>query len=39
MLNFLFHIFGKNDQANKIKIFLLMIFVEMSDKIKILLTE
>ena len=39
MLNFLFHIFGENDQLNKIKNYLLMIFVEMSDKVKILLTE
>ena len=39
MLNFLLHIFGKNDQLNEIKHFLLMIFVEMSDKIKILLLE
>ena len=39
MLNFLFHIFGKNDQLKKIENFLLMIFVEMSDKIKILLQE
>ena len=39
MLKFLFHIFGKNVQLNKIKNFLLMIFVEMSDKIKDLLPE
>jgi len=37
MLNLLFHICDKNDQLNRIKIFLLMIFVEMSDKKKILL--
>jgi len=34
MLNILFHIFSKNDQLNKINIFLLVIFVEMSDKKK-----
>jgi len=39
MLNILFHIFSKNDQLNKIKIFLLVIFVEMSDKKKMLLPE
>jgi len=32
MLNILFHIFSKNDQLNKINTFLLVIFVEMSDK-------
>ena len=39
MLKISLHIFGKNHQLNKIKNFLLMIFVEMSDKIKILLAE
>ena len=39
MLNLLFHICDKNDQLNKIKIFLLIIFVEMSDKKKMLLLE
>jgi len=39
MLNILFHIFSKKDQLNKINIFLLMIFVEMSDKKKMLLPE
>ena len=39
MLNLLFHICGKNDQLTKIKIFLLTIFVEMSDKKKMLLLE
>jgi len=39
MLNILFHIFNKNDQLNKINIFLLMIFVEMSNKKKMLLPE
>jgi len=39
MLNILFHIFSKNDQLNKISIFLLMIFVEMGDKKKMLLPE
>ena len=33
MLDFLFHIFSKNDQLNKIKNFLLIIFVEMGDKL------
>jgi len=37
MLNLLFHICDENDQLNRIKIFLLMIFVEMSDKKKMLL--
>jgi len=37
MLNLLFHICEKNDQLNRIKIFLLIIFVEMSDKKKMLL--
>ena len=39
MLNLLFHICGKNDQTNKIKFFLLIIFVKMSDKKKMLLPE
>ena len=39
MLNLLFHICGKNDQLNKIKICLLIIFVKMSDKKKMLLLE
>ena len=39
MLNLLFHICRKNDQTNKIKIFLLIIFVKMSDKKKMLLPE
>jgi len=39
MLNILFHIFSKNDQLNKISVFLLMVFVEMSDKKKMLLPE
>ena len=39
MLKISLHIFGKNHQLNKIKNFLLMIFVKMSDKIKILLPE
>ena len=39
MLIFLFHIFDKNDQLNKIVFFLLIIFVEMRDKKKILLLE
>jgi len=39
MLNILFHIFNKNDQLNKINIFLLVIFVEMSNKKKMLLLE
>jgi len=39
MLNILLHIFSKKDQLNKISIFLLMIFVEMSDKKKMLLPE
>jgi len=39
MLNILFHIFNKNDQLNKINIFLLVIFVEMSNKKKMLLPE
>ena len=39
MLNSLFHIFSENDQLNKIKIFLLMIFVEMNNKIKGLLPK
>ena len=39
MLNLLFHICGKNDQTNKINIFLLIIFVKMSDKKKMLLPE
>ena len=39
MLNLLFHICDKNDQLNKIKIFLLIMFVEMSDKKKMLLLE
>jgi len=37
MLNLLFHICDKNDQLNRIKNFLLMTFVEMSDKKKMLL--
>jgi len=37
MLNLLFHICDKIDQLNRIKIFLLMIFVEMSGKKKMLL--
>ena len=39
MLNLLFHTCGKNDQLNKIKFFLLIILVEMSDKKKLLLLE
>jgi len=39
MLNVVFHIFSKNDQLNKISIFLLVVFVEMSDKKKMLLPE
>jgi len=39
MLNILFHIFCKNDQLNKINVFLLVIFVEMSDKKKMLLPK
>jgi len=39
MLNILFHIFSKNDQLNKLNTFLLMIFVEMSDKKKMFLLE
>ena len=39
MLNFLFHIFGKNDQLKKIKNFLLLIFVKMGDKKEMLLLE
>jgi hypothetical protein len=39
MLNILFHICSRNDQLNKINIFLLVIFVEMSDKKKMLLLE
>jgi len=39
MLNILFHIPSKNDQLNKINIFLHVIFVEMSNKKKILLLE
>jgi hypothetical protein len=39
MLNILFHICSRNDQLNKINTFLLMIFVEMSDKKKMLLPE
>ena len=39
MLNHLFHTCSKNDQFNKIKTFLLMIFVEMSDKNKMLLLQ
>jgi len=39
MLNILFHIPSKNDQLNKINIFLLVIFVEMSNKKKMLLLE
>ena len=39
MLNLLFHICGKNDQLNKIEEFLLVIFVEMGDKKKVLLPE
>jgi len=35
----LFHIFSKKDQLNKISTFLLVIFVEMSDKKKMLLPE
>ena len=37
MLNHLFHIWSKNDQLDKIKILLLMIFAETSDKIKMLM--
>ena len=36
MLNLLFYICGKNDQLNKMKSFLLIIFVEMRDKKKML---
>jgi len=39
MLNILFHIFSKKDQLNKFSIFLLVIFVEMSDKKKMLLPD
>ena len=39
MLNLLYHICGKNDQLNKISFFLLIIFVEMSGKKKMLLLE
>ena len=41
MLNILFHIPSKNDQLNKINIFLLVIFVEfeMINKKKMLLLE
>ena len=39
MLNILFHIYGKNDQINKFKSFLLMIFVKISDKKKMFLLE
>jgi len=39
MLNILFHIPSKNDQLNKINIFLLVICVEMSNKKKMLLLE
>jgi len=39
MLNILFHICSKNDQLKKINTFLLVIFVEMSDKKKMLLLE
>jgi hypothetical protein len=39
MLNIWFHICIKNDQLNKIKIFLLVTFVEMSDKKKMWLPE
>ena len=39
MLNLLFHICGKNDQLDKIKIFLLLIFVEMSDEKAMLLLK
>ena len=39
MLNLSFHICGKNDQLNKIKIFLFIIFVEMRDKEKMSLPE
>ena len=34
MLNILFHICGKNDEINEIKSFLLLTFVELSDKNK-----
>jgi len=39
MLNIWFHIYSENDQLNKIKIFLLVIFVEMSHKKKMLLPQ
>jgi len=39
MLYILFHIFSKNDQLNKFSIFLLVVFVEMSDKKKMLSPE
>jgi len=39
MLNILSHIFNKNDQLNKINIFLLVTFVEMSNKKKMLLPK
>ena len=39
MLNLFFHICGKNDQLNKIKNILSMIFVKMSDKNKMLLLD
>jgi hypothetical protein len=39
MLNILFHICSRNDQLNKINTFLFVIFVEMSDKNKMLLPE
>ena len=39
MLNCLFQISSKNDQLNKIKTFLPMIFAEMGDKNKMLLLQ
>ena len=39
MLNLLFHISSKNDQLTKIKTFLLVIFVKIRDKKKMLLPK
>ena len=39
MINHLFHICGKNNQLIKITYFLLIIFVDMSDKKKMLLLK
>ena len=39
MLNLFFHICDKNDELDKIQSLLLMIFVKMSDKNKLLLLK